>query len=64
MVLPTSILDYRPSPSAHNQMRKAPARTGAFIGAPGMARSAVTGAIWSGWYPTDDLEVRVLYGPR
>jgi len=28
-----------------------------------MARSAVTGAIWSGWYPADDLEVRVLYGP-
>ena len=31
--------------------------------APGMARSAVTGAIWPGWYPADDLEVEVLCGP-
>jgi len=23
----------------------------------------LTGAIWSGWYPADDLEVEVLYGP-
>jgi hypothetical protein len=27
-----------------------------------MARSAVTGAIWPGWYPVDDLEVEVLCG--
>ena len=32
-------------------------------GAPGMARSAVTGAIWPGWYPADDFEVEVLCGP-
>ena len=24
-------------------------------GVPGMARSAVTGAMWSGWYPAADL---------
>jgi hypothetical protein len=35
---------------------------GRFFGAPAMARSAVTGAIWSGWCPTDDLGVGVLYG--
>jgi len=33
------------------------------FGAPGMARSALTGAVWPGWYPAADLEVKVLYGP-
>ena len=34
-----------------------------FLGAPGMARSAVTGAICWLWWSTDDLEVQVLYTP-
>ena len=34
-----------------------------FICAPGMARSAVTGAIRGPWWPTGDLGVKVPCGP-
>ena len=33
------------------------------IGAPGMARSAIAGAIQLLWWQLDDLEVKVLYRP-
>jgi hypothetical protein len=33
------------------------------FGAPGMARSAIAGAIQLLWWQLDDLEVKVLYRP-
>ena len=34
-----------------------------FFGAPGMARSAIAGAVQLLWWQLDDLEVQVLYTP-
>ena len=34
-----------------------------FFGAPGMARSAIAGAIQLLWWQLDDLEVKVVYRP-
>lgn len=58
--LPTKAGAMRKAASFLRDFRPASGGGRAFFGTPGMARTAVTGAIRPEWCPVDDLEVRVL----